>query len=325
MDLRSFIKKINAKTPFSGSLKFREPMSRHTTFKTGGPADLLVRPAKTVFPVWAAALLEAAEQEGIPVFTMGKGANLLVSDKGIRGIVLDTGSWKGAEKEEKESGKWGMVNGTLSVKALSGTTVDRLCDWLARRNLAGLEFLAGMPGSIGGAVWMNARCYEKSVNDVLVETEILDESRRTLTVPYCPEDFSYKKSPFQNRKILILSARFSVRPGVQSTDISEIRKEMANHRRDRKEKGHYRFPCAGSAFKNNHSFGEPTGKIIDDLGLRGFSKGGATIAPWHGNLIINTGGAHSSDIRSLMEETAKKVREARGFELEPEIIFVGEW
>ena len=309
MDLRSFIKKVNAKTPFSGSLKFHEPMSRHTTFKCGGPADLLVRPGKKAFLNWSAALLEAAEAEGIPVFILGMGANLLVSDKGIRGLVLDTASWKGVQ------------SGKQTVKVLSGSPVNRLTDWLASRGLSGLEFLAGMPGSVGGALWMNARCYGKSVSDVLLETEILDENRKVISLPYSADDFSYKKSPFQGRKLLILSALFQVK----NRRALEIKKEMAKNRRDRKEKGHYRFPSAGSAFKNNPAFGDPTGKIIDELGLRGLRRGGAAVAPWHGNLIINTGKASSADIRFLVDEITRRVREERGFELEPEIIFTGEW
>jgi UDP-N-acetylmuramate dehydrogenase len=319
MDLRKFIKDLNGKTPFSGSLKFNEPMSRHTTFKTGGPADLWVRPGKRVFITWTASLLKAAEAENIPVFILGKGANLLVSDKGIRGIILDTGSWKGARKiaaKVEEGGK-----GAVSVHVLSGTSVDWLIDWLAARRLSGLEFLAGMPGSVGGALWMNARCYEKSVSDGLIETEILDENRNILSVPFRPEDFAYKKSPFQNRKQLLLSARFRV--GFLSAH--EIKKETTKYRRDRKEKGQYRYPSAGSAFKNNQAFGEPTGKIIADLGLRGLRKGGAAVAPWHGNFIINTGGASSTDIRFLMDEVAGRVKEERGLDLEPEIIFAGEW
>jgi UDP-N-acetylmuramate dehydrogenase len=288
-------------------------MSLHTTFKTGGPADLLVKPRKKVFLPWTVALLKAAKAEGIPVFILGQGANLLVSDKGIRGIVLDTGSWKGAVKTEGDA--------AFTVKVLSGTTMDSLTDWLARESLSGLEFLAGLPSSVGGALWMNARCYDKSVSDVLVETEILDNEQNILSVPFRGEDFSYKKSPFQDRELLILSARFRV----EFRTARDIKNEMAKHRQDREEKGHYRYPSAGSAFKNNHAFGEPTGKIIADLDLRGLSKGGAAVAPWHGNFIINTGNASSADIRSLMEEIMRRVREERGLELEPEILFTGEW
>ena len=314
-------------------------MSRHTTFKTGGRADVWVRPSRDIFPLYVARLQKAAGEEGIPVFILGAGANIVVSDKGIRGIVLDTGAFRGiGKREEREAapGKAEPASGKddkfeelkarrervlFSVSVLAGTSVDGLASRLADRGLSGLEFLAGMPGSVGGAVWMNARCYEKSVSDVLVETEIQDENFQRQIIPFRAEDFSYKKSPFQNRKVLILSARFAV----QFRNSAEIRKENASYRRDRSDKGHYRLPSAGSAFKNNRAFGESTGRIIDQLGLRGLNIGGAQVAPWHGNIIINTGNATAKDIKILMNEVARRVKEERGFELESEILFVGDW
>ena len=313
--IRKFIEKINYEVQFSGELRYDEPMSGHTTFKIGGNADAWVRPAKDIFPDYAAKLLEAAGEEGIPVFILGGGANIVVSDSGLRGIALDTGAWQGMDSPIE-----GEDDGVLSVRLLSGSPVDGMADQLAAEGLSGIEFLAGMPGSVGGAIWMNARCYEKSVSDALVETEILDENCRKQVIPFRPEDFSYKKSPFQGRKALILSGRFAVR----SKEPGEMQDEMAFYRRDRIDKGHYRFPSAGSAFKNNRDFGDPTGRIIDQLGLRGLSVGGAQVAPWHGNLIINTGGASGADIKLLMTEVARRVKEERGFELESEILFIGE-
>jgi len=305
----------NREEEFSGSLRYDEPMSAHCTFKVGGKADAWVRPAKGIFPSYATRLLKAAKEEGIPVFVLGAGANVVVSDLGFRGIVLDTGSWEGAEEPEKEG------EGAFSVRALSGTSVDGLADKLAARGFSGLEFLAGMPGSVGGAVWMNARCYEKSVSDVLLETEILNEAFEREKIPFRAEDFSYKKSPFQQKEVLILSACFVL----EFNESKDIFGEMESRRQDRRDKGHYRFPSAGSAFKNNRGFLEPTGRIIDQLGLRGLSVGGAQVAPWHGNFIINTGNATASDIKTLMGEVAGRVKEERGFDLESEILFVGEW
>ena len=310
------MEKINNRgEEFSGSLRYDEPMSAHCTFKVGGKADVWVRPAKEIFASYAARLLKAAKEEGIPAFVLGAGANVVISDRGFRGIVLDSGSWKGAEVPEKEGEE------AFSVIALSGTPVDDLADDLAARGLSGMEFLAGMPGSVGGAVWMNARCYEKSVSDLLLETEITNEAFEREKIPFRVEDFSYKKSPFQQREVLILSARLAV----EFRKSKDIHKEMEGRRQDRVNKGHYRFPSAGSAFKNNRDFMEPTGRIIDQLGLRGLNIGGAQVAPWHGNLIINTGNATASDIRVLMNEVAKRVKEGRGFDLESEVLFVGEW
>jgi UDP-N-acetylmuramate dehydrogenase len=322
-------------------------MYRHTTFNTGGPADLWVRPGKDIFPEYAAALIKYAGAEAVPVFFLGAGANILVSDRGIRGIVLDTGSWKGiGKREERDPSAEAKGRGSppdpsagakgrgsppgpspakgrpgFSVKVFSGTSIDGLVDRLMIRGLSGLEFLAGMPGSVGGAVWMNARCYEKSVSDVLLETEILDEELNRLWLPFKAEDFDYKKSPFQSRKVLILNARFAV----NFRGAAEIRKEIMERRRDREAKGHYRYPSAGSAFKNNRAFGAPTGKIIDELGLRGLREGDAQVAPWHGNIVINAGHASAQDIRSLLDEVARRVKEERGLDLEREILFAGDW
>ena len=353
------MEKINSGGKYSPPLRYNEPMYRHTTFKVGGKADVWVRPGKDIFPVYAAKLLKSAKEEGIPVFILGAGANIVVSDNGIRGIVLDTGSFRGIGKREdrnfgdekapsalpgdqKDQGgaadpldenfslkgkedfeklKDRRMTALFSVSVHAGTSVDGLVSRLAERGLSGLEFLAGMPGSVGGAVWMNARCYEKSVSDLLLETEILDEDYKRRKIPYKAEDFSYKKSPFQKRDVLILSAVFAV----QFRATQDIRSDIAAYRKDRTDKGHYRFPSAGSAFKNNKDFGDPTGRINDKLGLRGLCIGGAQVAPWHGNIIINTGNATAMDIRMLVDEVVRRVREERGISLETEILFVGDW
>ncbi|GHT83965.1 UDP-N-acetylenolpyruvoylglucosamine reductase [Spirochaetia bacterium] len=322
--LRAMVEAIAAETDFSGDIRSNEPMAAHTTFKVGGPADIWVRPSGGCFPGFAAALLLAARVAGIPLFVLGGGANLVVSDAGIRGIVLDTSGWTGA----------GVAEDPCRLLVRSGTAVDDAVEAAAERGLGGLEFLAGMPGAIGGAVWMNARCYERQVSDLLIRTEILDLnplddgprgcSFRRVWVPCDPGEFSYKRSPFQRRDALgfsplILNAEFRL----EKREVSAIRQEMAAHKRDREEKGHYRYPSAGSVFKNSRDLGKPTGKIIDELGLRGYSVGGAQVAPWHGNIIINTGNASAADIRELTERVAEKVRSTLGFELEPEIIFAG--
>jgi UDP-N-acetylmuramate dehydrogenase len=312
--LREMLEKINTETGFRGDIRYHEPMAEHTTFRVGGPADVWIRPQGDIFPAYAAVLLARARPAGIPVFILGGGANLVVSGRGIRGIVLDTGGWSGPEEDGPgEEGPGVVIRG--------GTPVDEAAELMAARGLGGLEFLAGMPGSVGGAVWMNARCYDRSVSDILGETEILDESLHRTWIPCKTEDFSYKKSPFQNRERLILRARFRLYPRPSA----EIRGEMEEHRRDREAKGHYRFPSAGSAFKNSRVFGRPLGQIIDELGLRGFSIGGAAVAPFHGNIIINTGGASAAEIRALTEAVAARVRAATGLNPEPEVLFVGDW
>jgi len=293
-------------------IRYDEPMSLHTTFKVGGSADCYLRPSGENFPFFCACLLSRVKEEGLPFFILGGGANIVVSDRGIRGIVLDTGAWEGLSLTEE-----GLI-----VK--SGTTVNEAVERAAALELGGLEFLAGMPGTLGGAVFMNARCYGREVSDILAWTEIIDfggcESfvKRITTEK---DDFSYKRSPFQGKDNLILGACLKLSRENKERILEEIRK----NKQDRQNKGHYLFPCAGSAFKNNRDFGKPTGQIIDELGLKGFSLGGAQIAPFHGNIVINTGSASAADIRSLMNETAEKVKKAKGFILEPEILFIGDW
>jgi UDP-N-acetylmuramate dehydrogenase len=297
--------------PCDAEICYDDLMSEHTTFGVGGPADCRICPQGENFPAFSAALIRRARIAGIPVFILGGGANIVVSDKGIRGIVLDTCAWKGASVNDN------------TVSFNSGTSMDEAAEFAAARGLSGLEFLAGMPGSIGGAVWMNARCYGSEIADVLTWTQIIDfgaaepQERR---VPADRTEFGYKRSPFQGKDNLILSAAFNLK----AADVTEIKSKMEKNRQDRQEKGHYRFPCAGSAFKNNHEFGKPTGQIIDELDLRGFQIGGAQIAPFHGNIVINTGNASAADIRALMDEVAAKVKTATGFTLEPEILFVGQ-
>jgi UDP-N-acetylmuramate dehydrogenase len=302
-----FSRKTGGTGVFEGIFRFNEPMADHTTFKVGGPADLWICPQGDTFPLYAALLLEDARAAGIPVFILGGGANLVVSDRGIRGIVLDT------------SGYYGSTEAGDRLFFRAGTAVDDAVNKAADRGLSGLEFLAGMPGSVGGALFMNARCYNREMSDVVTEAEALDRGGR-VRIPLKKEAFDYKKSPFQGTDALILGALFSLEPG----DPRLIRAEMKTYRRDRENKGHYRFPCAGSVFKNNRNFGKPAGQIIDELGLKGFSVGDAQVAPWHGNIIINRGRARAEDIKKLTEELENRAAAATGLRLEPEIIFAGE-
>ncbi|MDR1286810.1 MAG: UDP-N-acetylmuramate dehydrogenase [Treponema sp.] len=317
LTLQKFIERINSRAEFDGLVRFAESMSLHTTFKTGGPADLWIQPGDC-FPGYVPFLLREARAGGIPVFVAGGGSNLLVSDRGIRGITLDTGGWKGVVKTP-DSDRRGPEAARLEFR--SGTQADEAAETAAALGLSGLEFLAGMPGTLGGAVWMNARCYGHETAGVLAETLILDENFECVRVPKNVEEFSYKKSPFQKRSAVIVSVSFDLVP----RPAREIREEMEAFRLDRKAKGHYRYPSAGSAFKNDRKFGKSAGKLIDELGLRGLSAGGAQVAPFHGNIIINTGNATSADIRKLILLVADRVRAGTGFELEPEILFAGEW
>ena len=207
--------------------------------------------------------------------------------------------------------------------------------WLARKfpgdlsalaaesSLAGLEFIYAMPGSVGGSVWMNARCYSVSVSQVLDEVEYVDpEGKLALRRTAAKDDgFAYKVSPFQSMRCLITRATFRLSPGIRAESV----RAMEEHRADRERKGHFRFPCAGSAFKNDPAFGEPTGMIVDALGLRGFAVGGAAVADYHGNIVINRGGASAADVLAVLRHVERAAFEAHGFRLERELLLVGDW
>ncbi|MBI9105974.1 MAG: UDP-N-acetylmuramate dehydrogenase [Spirochaetales bacterium] len=302
-NLRNILKRIN----INGELHFNEPMSDHTTFQTGGPAEIFIKPADTT------ELKSIIEQIGafgldFPIFILGGGANLLVSDEGISGLVIDMTNLNAIKVDS---------DGTLICGA--GTRVDEAAEAAYSAGLSGFDSFYGMPGTIGGGIWMNARCYGTSFSDILKTVTYIDEKKIVLTMENSDGIFNYKQSPFQNIKSVIIEASFHLNPGNPAI----IRKNMNSNRSDREKKGHYAAPCAGSIFKNNRSFGEPSGAIIDSLGLRGKTIGGAKISDKHANIIINTGSATSKDILRLINFTREEVKQAYGFELEPEIQLIG--
>jgi UDP-N-acetylmuramate dehydrogenase len=304
--VRQFLKTIN----ISGPILRDEPMSLHTTFKAGGPAELFFIPRDKED---LTAALRGARNAGIPVFILGGGANILVSDRGFRGLVADLSSFNAVR-----------IEGAL-LSAGAGLPVSTASERAAEAGLGGLDFIYSMPGSVGGAVWMNARCYESSVADVLESVLFLDDELNPRTLkrggPLFVSDFGYKKSPFQGRSWIIIETVFRLR----HEDKAAIKERMERVRLDRTNKGHFIAPCAGSVFKNNRDFGHPSGVLIDRLGLRGFSLGEARISPLHGNIIINTGNASASDIKQLMDLMQERVRTEYGFNLEPEVLLVGDW
>ena len=324
--VRNILEKINVSSP----VRFDEPMSLHTSFRVGGPADIYAEPRSAED---LSEIVREARRLDIPLFTLGGGANILVSDAGIRGLVIDMrnfeelavaadggtpmGRGNPAEGTNDGDGDERAAGGNPAlVRAGAGLPISDVAAWCADRGLEGLDFLYAMPGSVGGSLWMNARCYGESIVDVLREAEYVDEEGSRGVYQVDPKDFDYKKSPFQSRKWVILSALFALRPG----DPEEIWNRMRSHQQDRTGKGHFIAPSAGSVFKNNRAFGSPTGKIIDELGLRGHQIGGARISDQHANIIVNAGGATAGDIRRLVEFVQSEVRTRTGFELEREEI-----
>jgi UDP-N-acetylmuramate dehydrogenase len=309
--LRDFLEKINIRAHIS----YEEPMARHTTFRIGGPAEALVAPANREDFV---RLVESARSEGIPTFILGGGANLLVGDGGMRGLVLDTSALAALEEGAAKS------EGILAAEA--GLSVDRLCEAARDRGLEGLETFYGMPGSLGGAAFMNARCYDVEMADRIAWVEVLRPgAKEPERLPFAAEAWAYKKSPFQPggeaEGSVILAVAYRLREGEREA----IEKVMRDKKADREAKGHYRLPSAGSVFKNNRDFGRPSGKILDELGLRGKRIGGALVSEWHANIFVNAGGATAADMRSLIELAQSEARLRLGLELEPEVLMVGDF
>jgi UDP-N-acetylmuramate dehydrogenase len=303
------IGEIRQKINIKGAVRLKESMCRHTTFRIGGPADLFLQPED---PAELPGLLRLLEREGVPRFFLGAGANILVSDQGIRGAVIDLSALCGCRTG---------TGGRPSLTCLAGTSVSALCAEALRQGLAGVEFLYSMPGSVGGAVWMNARCYSRSVSDVLGPVLYLDRRGEARTLDPEPDAFGYKLSPFQSMEALILEASFLLEPG----DRERIERTMEEHHADRERKGHFLYPSAGSAWKNNPAFGQPTGQLIDALGFRGVQVGDAMVSDRHANILVNLGQARASEVLELMGRVEESVRQRYGFELEREILPVGDF
>ncbi len=313
--VRKFLEKIN----ITGVVREQEPMALHTSFRVGGPADLYVEPLSVEECIET---IRLAQECSLPWIVLGEGSNVLVADGGIEGVVISTLRICRI-----------TIEGTL-LTAEAGTKVDSVVKASCEVGLGGLEFLSGMPGSVGGAVWMNARCYGSEVSEVLEHVAYLDEflELQTLHVTHPTggesegevsqtAGFGYKKSPFQGKPWIILHATFRLTP----EDPRVLQEKIQQYRQDREKKGHYLAPSAGSVFKNDRSFGEPAGVILDRMGFKGVRIGDAEVSPLHANIILNRGTARASDIRTLVERMQEAVHRAYGRTLEPEILFIGRW
>lgn len=299
---------------FKGKILENEMMKNHTTMKVGGKADLFLLPENENSLIFAVGL---AKKSKIPFFVVGGGSNLIFSDDGFPGIIICTGNLSGIEilSEKNE----------FFLKCGAGAKSSEIFEYCEKNLLGGLEAFAGLPGSAGGAVFMNARCYGDEFSNHIKNVRYLDlEDLKTKIYDFNKNDWQYKKSPFQDEKKIILDVSLCGITKLEK-DSLEAKKSMETAKKNlenRKAKGHFDFPSAGSVFKNDRNFGKPSGAIIDECGLKGVKIGGAQVAPWHGNFIINRENATAADIKNLVEEIQKKVKEKTGFYLESEVIFV---
>ncbi len=291
-------------TGINATVLTQERMADHTTFRIGGPARYFVIP-KDIYTLQKAR--EEAIQAGLKYFVLGGGANVLFPDEGYDGAVIST---EGLNQIFLEK------NGLLHAGC--GAAISDVAKFASTAGRAGLQFFYSMPGSTGGAIYMNARCYNASISDALKSAVYLDREGNICTLDATEGGFDYKKSPFQTNGGIILEGIFATTGG----NAEALGREMEGYEADRRSKGHFAYPCAGSVFKNNRAFGLPSGKIIDNLGLRGYTVGGAKISEHHANIIVNSGHATAQDVKDLVSLVEDKVREATGFQLEREIIYV---
>lgn len=281
-----------------------EPMSRHTTFRVGGPADYYVMPK----PEQTAEVLALCRRQQIPCQIVGNGSNLLVSDKGIRGVVL------AFEKQAAQIRTEGD-----RIKAGAGALLSQTAGAALKAGLGGLEFAAGIPGSVGGAVVMNAGAYGGEIKDVLIQAAVLTQDGQLLTMKKEDLDLSYRHSCIPERRLIVLEAEFLLQPKPRD----EIQAVMEELKKRRIEKQPLEYPSAGSTFKRPQ--GHFAGKLIMEAGLSGVSVGGAKVSEKHCGFVINTGGAAAEDICSLIRLIQKKVYEHSGVKLETEVQYMGEF
>lgn len=313
-----------AKIPFTEN----EPLAPKSTFKVGGTARLFISPQT---PEQLESTISAVRSAELPYFVTGGASNVVYPDGTYEGAIISTQAIKEIFYESDVSIQ-DNTNAAL-VTCQCGVPMAAFVDFCTRKNLTEAEQFAGLPGTVGGAVYMNARCFDRSISDILYSTKHIEykgDKARLVELPFNSADWDYKKSPFQtnpqisdtkSEQLYITQATFRLTRAAQQ-DHERIVSDCKKYIAERVDKGHFKYPSAGSVFKNNRSFGAPSGKLIDECGLKGLTAGGAQIAPFHGNFIINTGNATAADIHSLVTQAQKAVHDKFGFNLEPEIIFI---
>lgn len=281
----------------------KEPMSNHTSFQIGGPADLFVTVPDGE---GVAAILAACGAAGVPVLVMGNGSNLLVSDEGIEGVVM-----------RMETTAPPALNGEREIVCPAGLSVKRLCLFARSQGLTGLEFAFGIPGTVGGGVFMNAGAYGGQLSDVLTGITVVTRAGEKKNIPSDDLDLGYRCSAIMRTGDVVTEARFRLKPD----DPSEIAARMETYLSRRREKQPLAYPSAGSFFKRPP--GNFAGTLIESCGLKGKRIGGAQISEKHAGFLINAGGATCADVLELSKQVRETVFRRTGVRLEPEVRAVG--
>ncbi len=285
-------------------IRTNEPMARHTSFRVGGPAD------RFVIPESETELREAVldcKKSGQPWYMIGNGSNLLVGDKGFRGTIISTERLAELEVQKNEN----------IIIAGAGVMLSKLANTAAREELTGLEFAAGIPGTTGGAVAMNAGAYGGEIKDVLLDAQVLTQDGEFLTLTAEELELSYRHSCIFEKNYVVVSARFAFEKG----DADQIRGRMDELAKARREKQPLEFPSAGSTFKRPEGYF--AGKLIQDAGLKGYTVGGAQVSEKHSGFVINRGGATAEEVVFLIKQVQKKVMKQFNVMMQPEVRFIG--
>lgn len=303
--LRSLLSGLNS------TVIFNEPMSKHTSFRIGGPAEAMVFPHSEAE---LSEIIRMARSERIPLFILGKGTNLIVGDKGLEGIVLSLSSnLSGDYFREIITVK--EFNGMFHIYAGAGTTLTRLLKFSIQNGLTGLEFTAGIPGSLGGAVIMNAGSYGREMKDVLDSVRVFDMDGRPSDIDAKDISFKYRETAIHGTAVA--GAVIRLRIG----DPDKIKKTVEENILRKRTSQPLSKPSAGSIFKNPD--GMRAWELIDKAGMRNASEGGASVSALHANFIVNNGNATAGDVLSLIRQIEKKIEKDTGTTLELEVKIVG--
>ena len=288
-----------------GIVKIDEPMKKHTNFKIGGNADVFVI-AKNIEEIKS--VIKFSKENNILLTILGNGSNVLVSDKGIRGIVLQVGTKE--IKIEKQK------NALVEVEA--GVMLGALAQVLLKQSISGFEFAAGIPGSIGGAIRMNAGAYGGEMKDIVKDVTVLNKKGEisVLTNEEC--EFSYRHSRFTDSKEIVIKVTLELPLG----DEAEIKAKMDEYDQSRREKQPLNLPSAGSTFKRGSDF--ITAKLIDECGLKGYTSGDAQVSTLHAGFVVNLGNATAQDVLNVVNHVKQVVLEKTGKQIELEVELLGE-
>ncbi len=290
----------------SENVKTDEPMSQHTTFRIGGKADYFVSP-KTKEQIQK--VIDYCKKEEMAYYLIGNGSNLLVGDKGFRGVIIQI---------DRAFSEITFLD-EQTVKAEAGVMLSRLAAEVAGKSLTGFEFASGIPGTLGGAVYMNAGAYGGEIKDCIVSALILDENNNVRTLSKEELELTYRNSIVAKKGYTVLEAVFHFEKGNKE----EIFSKMAELNGQRREKQPLNYPSAGSTFKRPEGYF--AGKLIMDAGLRGYRVGGAMVSDKHCGFVVNVDNATAKDVTTLMADVDRIVFEQFGVHLEPEVRFLGEF